>query len=62
VGDDLAFLTNLRKSKQSFVFQEAAVNLRCTLQDWFWYPRNMTANRRAFEGTFIAQLLHNDVN
>lgn len=61
VGDDLAFLTNLRKTKQQFVYQEAGVNYYCTMQDYVFYPTQITKDRQAFEGTFIAQLLHQDV-
>lgn len=59
-GDDLAFLTNLRKTKQQFVYQEAATNYRCTMADWQFFPKQLTPTRQAFEGTFIAQLLHQD--
>jgi hypothetical protein len=63
VGDDVAFLTGLRKSKKSFIYQAGTVNYRCTMADWQFFPTTLTANRdNGFEGTFVAQLLHQEVN
>ena len=57
VGDELTFLKSLRTSKQSFMYQEAGLNLRGVMQDYVFYPLQMVPNRSAFEGTFVATIL-----
>lgn len=57
IPDDLSFLKNLRKTKQSFSYQEGGVSYRATMQDYTFMTGQLTTDRSAYEGTFFAQLL-----
>lgn len=58
---DLAFLKGLRKSKLSFAYQEGGVTYRGSMQDYQWLPQQLTDDRQAWEGTFLATILIQDV-
>lgn len=56
-ADDLAFLKGLRVSKLSFAYQEGGTTYRAVMSDYTWLPTQLTQDRSAWLGTFIAQLL-----
>lgn len=60
-GDDLAFLKGLRITKQTFTYQELGHSYKATMQDWQFLPSQPTQDRKAMEGTFIAQMIVQDI-
>lgn len=53
---ELTFLEGLRSSRDVVTYQEGSRSYAVSLEDYVWFPRELTTDRSAFQGTAVVQL------
>lgn len=53
---ELAFLQDLRASRDVVTYQEGSTSYPVSLEDLAWFPRDLTSDRSAYQGTALLQL------